>query len=367
MPKQRMNKEEWAAQCKARLEAAQETLEAEVARIVTGDDWRQYLDLQSKLHNYSPSNIMLLAAQHAERYAKGLTPDPTPSFVAGFNTWQQLGRRVNKGEHGYAILAPVTYVHREARDASGESRRLARGEEPEPNEIEQRSRALHGFKIEHVFEAGQTSGAPLPKAPHPQLLQGEAPEGLGLAVMELIESAGYSVDTVPDAAAIQGANGQTNWGARSVVVRADMTDAAMVKTLIHEAAHVLLHAEETVGASLRRPQKEVEAESVAYVVAAAHGMGSDGYSFPYVAHWAAADDPEQSIRNVRQAQSRVSTAAKLIIAASPAPHEQGGRLPASAIQAAQAERAAEAERTVESAPLPPDAIQFIPVGMGMSS
>jgi len=367
MTKQRISKEEWAAQSKARLEAAQQMLEAEVAKMVTGDDWKQFLDFQAKLHQYSPNNIMLLAAQHAERYQKGLTPESTPSFMAGFGTWLQLGRRVNKGEHGYAVLAPVTYAHREARDGTGESRRLAKGEEPKPDETELKSRALRGFKIEHVFEASQTSGAPLPEVPHPQLLQGEAPEGLGEAVMELIESAGYTVDTVPDAEAIQGANGRTNWGAKSVVVRADMDDAAMVKTLIHEAAHVLLHGEETVGASLRRGQKEVEAESVAYVVASAHGMGTDGYSFPYVAHWAAADDPEQSIRHVRQAQSRVATAAKLIIAASPAPHEQGGRLPASAIQAAQAERAARAERTAEPAPLPSDAIQVIPVDMGMSA
>ncbi|MHB8220769.1 MAG: ArdC-like ssDNA-binding domain-containing protein [Acidimicrobiales bacterium] len=366
MSKQQMSKQEWAAQSKARLEAAQATLEAAVAKLVTGDDWRQYLDFSAKLHNYSPNNAALLAAQHAERYAQGLTPEPTPSFMAGFGTWQQLGRRVNKGEHGYAVLAPVTYMHREARDASGESRRLAKGEQLQPGETEQRPSALHGFRVEFVFEASQTSGAPLPEVPHPKLLVGEAPEGLGVAVMELIESAGYTVDTVPDAASIQGANGQTNWGARSVVLRSDMTDAAMVKTLLHECGHVLLHAD-GAGAHITRGQKEVEAESVAYVVAAAHGMGTDGYSFPYVAHWAATDDPEQSIRRVRQAQSRVSTAAKLIIAASPAPHEQGGRLPAAAIQAAQAERAARAQRTAEPAPLPSDAIQVIPVGMGMSA
>jgi len=366
MPKQQMSKQEWAEQSQARLKAAQETLEAEVAKIVSGNDWKQFLDFQSQLYQYSPNNVMLLAAQHAERFAKGLTPEPTPSFVAGFRTWQQLGRRVNKGEHGYAILAPVTYVHREARDASGESRRLARGEEPEPGEIEQRSRALHGFKVEHVFEASQTSGpTPLPEPPMPRLLEGEAPEGLGVAVMALIESAGYTVDTVPDAKAIAGANGLTNWGAKSVLIRSDMTDAAMVKTLIHEAAHVLLHGEDASGL-LGRGQREVEAESVAYVVAHAHGMPSDEYSFPYVAHWAGSADPEDARRQVRGAQSRVATAARLIIAASPAPHEQGGRLPASAIQAAQAERAARAERTAEPAPFLSNAIQVIPVGMGMS-
>ena len=140
--------------------------------------------------------------------------------------------------------------------------------------------------------------------------------------MELIESKGYTVDTVPGAAHIGGANGQTHWGTRSVVVRADMDDAAMVKTLIHEAAHVLLHAEDP-GRSVARGLKEVEAESVAFVVAAVHGMPTDQYSFPYVAAWAG----DEGARAVAFTQGRVAQAAKAIIAASPAEQAPGGRAP----------------------------------------
>jgi hypothetical protein len=106
------------------------------------------------------------------------------------------------------------------------------------------------------------------------------------------------------------------------VVRADMDDAAMVKTLIHEAAHVLLH-ESPPGRYLPRPTKEVEAESVAYVVAAVHGMPTDGYSFPYVAAWAG----EDADKAIRETQARVARAAKAIIAVSPADHDSGGKLP----------------------------------------
>src|SRR6202011_2857938 len=49
-----------------------------------------------------------------------------------------------------------------------------------------------------------------------------------------------------------------------------------------EAAHVVLH-KGPPGQYLPRAVKEVEAESVAYVVASVHGMATDGYSFPYVA------------------------------------------------------------------------------------
>jgi hypothetical protein len=70
-----------------------------------------------------------------------------------------------------------------------------------------------------------------------------------------------------------------------VLVRSDMDEAAMVKTLIHGAAHVLLHTSPP-GTYLRRAVKEVEAESVAYVVASAHGMSTtlsvEGRGLP---HW----------------------------------------------------------------------------------
>ncbi len=91
-----------------------------------------------------------------------------------------------------------------------------------------------------------------------------------------------------------------------MVVRADMDNTAMVKTLIHEAAHVVLH-EGPPGRYLPRPVKEVEveAESVAYVVVAAHGMATDGYSFPYVAGWAR-PEPAEAVRSRTLSDERPS-------------------------------------------------------------
>lgn len=108
----------------------------------------------------------------------------------------------------------------------------------------------------------------------PRLLEGEAPAGLGEAVMRLIEARGYTVTTVPDTAALLGANGRTRFSSRLVEIRTDMDDAAMVKTILHEAAHVCLHDPETNpdGVKLPRGHKEVEAESVAFIVARAHGI-----------------------------------------------------------------------------------------------
>jgi hypothetical protein len=177
----------------------------------------------------------------------------------------------------------------------------------------------------------QTSGRELPVPPRPTLLVGEAPVGLGAAVMKLIEDSGYRVDTVPDATTIGGANGITDFASGTVLIRSDMDDAAMVKTLLHEAAHCLLHSGPP-GQFFPRPLKEVEAESTAFLVAAAHGMSTGDYSFRYLATWAGADGSNALLAT----QDRVATVARQIMRASPAPHGTGGCAPgAEAVVAAQ--------------------------------
>ena len=115
-----------------------------------------------------------------------------------------------------------------------------------------------------------------------------------------------------------------------MLIRADMDDVAMVKTLIHEAAHVLLH-QAPPARHLPRGLKEVEAESVAYVVASVHGMPTDEYSFPYVAGWAGVE----ADKAIRGTQSRVNAAAQAIIVASPAEHTGGARPPGTDLAMAQ--------------------------------
>jgi hypothetical protein len=344
MPTSRPTNRERSERAAERIVTAQETLAAEIAALQSGEDWQRFLDLQARLHSYSPNNCLLIAAQHARAFADGLVDDPDPGLVGGFNLWRALGRGVNRGQHGYVVLAPCRYDRRVATDADGNARRLQKGEPVREGEQIEVRRVLAGFRAEYVFSVHQTSGAELPDPPRPKLLVGEAPAGLGGAALEMIESHGFRVDTVADAGAMSGANGVTRWDSRVVLVRADMDDAAMVKTLIHEAAHVLLHAGPP-GQFFPRPLKEVEAESVAYVVASAHGMATGEYSFPYVAAWAGVD----GTKAIQATQARVATAARLIIESSPAPHVLGGRPPGSAQVAAAAEaRRAELGNRIEA-------------------
>jgi hypothetical protein len=259
--------------------------------------------------------------QHQELYEAGKVSSPLPSYVASYGRWKQFGRQVEKGQTGLAIIAPMRGMSRVATDSDGKMLRvLRRDETAAPGEHEARTSYMRGFTVEKVFSAEQTTGDPIPEPPTPKLLAGEAPRGLGEAVMRLIESRGFTVSTAPSAGFLGGANGITNFADKSVQVRADMDDAAMVKTLIHEAAHTLMHDPDDAPV-LPRPHREVEAESVAFIVARVHGMPTDEYSFPYVAAWAGLE-PNEVIAKTAQ---RVAATAKDIIAVSPAEHRHGGK------------------------------------------
>jgi hypothetical protein len=58
-----------------------------------------------------------------------------------------------------------------------------------------------------------------------------------------------------------------------------------------------MHADDAHEAHRHRGIGEVEAESVALLVCAAHGMDTAGYSVPYVSTWAARVDAAAGYRS----------------------------------------------------------------------
>lgn len=246
----------------ARLEQAHEEMAAAVADLATSEGWQRYLNFAGQLHGYSASNVAWLAGQAA---ARGTDLEA----VAGYRKWQSLGRQVQKGEAGYRVIAPVT-------------RKI------EPDEVDastgEPERKIVGWRVETVFDVGQTKGEPLPEKPQPVRLDGPAPAGLWDQIAAQIEAAGYSVKL--EDPAHEGALGVTDFAAKSVAVRPDLPEAQRCKTLAHELAHVSL---EHGNRQIPRSTAEIEAESVACLVMASCGVESGVYSVPYVAGWAGGD------------------------------------------------------------------------------
>ncbi len=163
---------------------------------------------------------------------------------------------------------------------------------------------VRGFRVVHVFALHQTEGAPLPEVA-PALLVGQAPAGLWKDLASQVAGHGYTVHRGDTGRA----NGWTDPTSHTVRVSSAVDDAQAVKTLIHELAHLEAgHVADLPTYATCRGRCEVEAESIAYVVATAQGMHASGYTFAYVAGWAGGD-----LTCVRQAAETVTKAARTIL------------------------------------------------------
>ena len=295
-----------------KLEALHQRLAESVGALVSGEDWKRALEFAARFRSRSFNNTMLIHVQHYAAFQQGRVPEPMPTYVAGFRQWLSLNRAVMKGQCGYAILAPVTARFATTTPTDPDSwRRLGRGEKPDPGEAV-RSR-LVGLKPAHVWDISQTDGEPIPQPRQPSLLQGQAPDGLWDGLADQVTARGFGLRLVSSAASIGGANGLTDYMSREVSVRMDMDEAAQVKTLAHELAHVMLHGPENADAVMHRGIAEVEAESVALMVGAAHGLATEDYTIPYVASWAASVPGKLPVEVVQSTAERVRGAAVAIL------------------------------------------------------
>lgn len=292
----------------AKLEALEERIVRSAEELVSSDNWRQAMEFAARFRSRSFNNTLLIWVQHLEAYEQGLVPTPTPTWVAGFQDWKKMGRWAEAGG-GYEIRAPVRVRFATATPKDPASwRRLAKGQSPRPGEVVQRR--IVNVVPAYVWDVSRTHGAPLPELPSPKLLEGEAPAGLWDGLADQVESLGYEVLRMPDGEAMRGANGMTDPETRQVLVRTDMDPAAQVKTLAHELGHVRLHGPTQPEARQHRGIGEVEAESVALMVAAAHGMDTSAYTIPYVAGWASnvdGRDPVQVVRDTGEKVRRTAT------------------------------------------------------------
>lgn len=275
----RLNPTERAERRKAQAEALHDQLAAAVDQLAADDQWQAWLEFIAAFHSYSLRNGLLILSQQ-----------PSATFVAGFNQWKDRGRQVRKGEKAIRIF--------------GYSTKKITRRDPDTDEESETRQAR--FPILSVFDISQTDpidGHPLAHAtedrPHAELLTGDDPTGIAARLTAYLIAEGWTVTTET---ITNSANGYTTRdGSRRVVVGDHLEPAAHTKTLIHEAAHALMHTADELPENYHRGTLEVEAESVAYVLAAMHGLDTTGYSVPYIAGWSR--DPDE----IRATADRVLT------------------------------------------------------------
>lgn len=239
------------------VERLQQMLADGIQNYLTDDLYATYLDSVAKFHQYSARNSMLILMQN-----------PHATAVASYVDWKhKFHRHVKAGEHGIRIIAPI-------------ARRIAAGTE----EAEDRKPAICGFRAATVFDVAQTDGEPLPdmvrvltdKVPHYEQVVAACE---ALTDYRIVESELRS-----------DIYGMCQNRKRTILIRPGLSESMAIKTVIHEIAHQKLHNRPE--ALPPRDVREMQAESVAYIVCAHLGIDAGDYSFGYLVSWGADDRPK---------------------------------------------------------------------------
>src|ERR687886_588071 len=272
---------QWQQQRDERMSDLVRQLETGVQAIQTSADFKRYLQIAATFHQYSPNNVLLILSQR---------PDATR--VAGYTTWQSLGRQVKKGEKAIYIFAPRPY-RVTTEDEAGE----------------EQTREGLTFRSVPVFDISQTEGAPILTMEAPTLT-GDAGQATYQALVAFAAHEGLTVTTHDPKT--DGDDTQSTYNgyyspSRKLIFVKPAAPAHMVKTLAHELAHHLDPELQTVS----RAECETVAEATAFVVAAHADIDTGSYSFPYIATWASRQDGPALLKHV---MGRVQAIAHRVIA-----------------------------------------------------
>lgn len=244
---------------RAEAERLHEQIGTQLQELTDGEGWAQFLRMATRFHHYSLSNLLLIQVQR-----------PGATRVAGYRQWQQHGRQVKKGEQGIRIF--------------GYSTKRVTPDEDGP-EAEERRVAL--YPVLNVFDIAQTEpmdGVPEAADIAPRLRGGDD-AGIFDATTAWLGEQGWTVNREH----LNGADGMSIFdGSHRVLIHDRLEPAHEAVTVLHESAHVLLHAQVT---DYRQHQGiyETEAESVAYIVAGVLGLDTAANSIGYIAGWTLGD------------------------------------------------------------------------------
>ena len=262
---------------RAEADTLHESISSQLEELTSTGGWARFLAFATGFHSYSLSNVLLILSQR-----------PDASRVAGFRQWQERGRQVRKGERSIKIFGFAT--KRIEDDTDGE------------HSGEEERRAY--FPILSVFDVSQTDSIDGEEIPDlaPRLIGGDD-AGIYDAAAEWLTGQGWTIDR----ASTGEANGFTQHTKRTITIHDELQPAQAAATMLHEAAHALMHADAD-DYHQHRGMYETEAESVAYIVAGVLGLDTSSKSIGYIAGWTDGD-----VETVKNTATRVLATARTIL------------------------------------------------------
>ena len=238
------------------VQKAFQQIEVGVKGVFASENYKNYLKTMAKFHKYSINNSLLIMLQC-----------PDASIVTGANKWKtEFNRMIKKGSKAIKILIPHPYKREIEVDGEIVDKEICY------------------FTLGNVFDISQTEGDDFPHLC--KELKGDSDEVKQL-ISVLSKVSKYPIFYWNLKEDRKGFFSATD---SKIVVKKNMSDLQKFKTLAHEIAHSRLHVERT---DKGRQQCEIEAESIAFVVANHFGIDTSEYSFPYIANWSKNKDSKE--------------------------------------------------------------------------
>lgn len=241
-------------------EKRKEALRKQVEGIINNfenspEDIVEYLKFNSKFHQYSSNNTMLIYEQN--NFAQ---------FCASYKSFQDMGYQVQKGQTGMKIFVPyITTVFHDPE--SDQWIKLSEGTKEQKALVKAgqlESKQYTSFGIGTVFDIGQTD---CPPEDYPKLFDmgfaSETHQRLYHALVNYAESQNISVEEkfLPSIST----RGYYQRSDNSITLSDKLNDSMKLSVMSHELSHAIMHGDE-MATQLPQLQKEIEADSLSLMI-----------------------------------------------------------------------------------------------------
>ena len=311
------HKKKTAEEIKNEVTNAYVELENGLQELMTSEKYLDFLNTMAERPRYSLNNTILIYLQK-----------PNATFLAGYSKFREIyGHQVKQGEKGIKIFAPII---RKKKDTAPLE------EDLEKNQEKKEEKTIVGYRMVKIFDISQTKpimekteeGNEIPCNKAQKLIDSlsylkmvnlwaedeEFQEELLAAAKDMIDIPVMEKELSPDLGGYFRFQDKDNL---HIVLNNKFGITSRFTTLLHEWTHYHLHnpfkkETEWITEKFKKQDKEIQAESVAYIVAKHFGIDSSPESFKYVASWSKEKDIKDLKTSMEIIQKTAATFIELI-------------------------------------------------------